>query len=189
MAAILSENRKMDVMLERLCYELIENHGDFSGSVLLGMQPRGIYLSRHLKRRLEKILDTKLPYYGELDITFYRDDFRRGQKQLVPSEMNINFSIEGKNVVLADDVIYTGRTLRAALDALLDFGRAARVEYLALVDRRFRRQLPVEPDYIGMSVDSRSSDRVRVEWEETDGANKIWLLCSNNGNSNESPAN
>lgn len=179
MAAILLEKNKMELVLERLCFELIENHDDLSETVIMGLQPRGIYLSRNLKAKLENILNTKLSWYGELDITFYRDDFRYRSEQLVPSEMNIDFSVEGKKVVLIDDVIYSGRSLRAALDALLDFGRPEKVEYMALIDRRFSRQLPVEPDYIGMSVDSRSSERVKVEWKETEGDNKVLLVSEN----------
>lgn len=179
MAAVILEKDKMDLVLERMARELVENHGRFDRAVLIGLQPRGIYLSRNLKKKLETILKSSINNYGELDITFYRDDFRTRSEPLVPNEMNIDFSIEGKEVVLIDDVIYSGRSLRAALDALLDFGRPDKVEFMSLIDRRFSRQLPVEPDYIGMSVDSRSYERVKVEWRETEGENQVWLVPEN----------
>jgi pyrimidine operon attenuation protein / uracil phosphoribosyltransferase len=112
--------------------------------------------------------------YGRLDITFYRDDIR---KELhVPSQTQIDFSIEGKRVVLIDDVLYTGRTIRAALDALMAFGRPAKVELLVLIDRRYSRELPVQPDYAGRTIDSIVSQKVKVLWKERDGRDDVLLL-------------
>jgi pyrimidine operon attenuation protein/uracil phosphoribosyltransferase len=105
--------------------------------------------------------------YGKLDITFYRDDIR--EELHVANNTDILFSIEGRNVVLIDDVLYTGRTIRAALDALLDFGRPEKVELCVLIDRRFSRQFPIQPDYTGKSIDSIITQRVRVSWMEKDG--------------------
>lgn len=177
-AAILS-GKKFKVMLDRLCYQLIENHGDFSQSVLIGLQPRGIYLSDALHKRLESILRGKKVTYGKLDATFHRDDFRRHKGPIIPSEVSINFSIEDRKVILVDDVLYTGRTIRAGLDALLDFGRPGQVELLVLVDRRYSRQLPIEPDYVGLTVDTRASQKVRVEWKEDGSDVSVWLLTEN----------
>ena len=112
---------------------------------------------------------------GNLDITFFRDDFRRREKPLIPSITNIDFSLENKKVILVDDVLYTGRTIRAGLDALLTFGRPSKVELLVLIDRRFRRDLPIQADYVGKMVDSLISERVSVEWEEIEGEDKIVL--------------
>lgn len=112
--------------------------------------------------------------YGKLDITFYRDDVRKELHKA--NHTAIPFSIEGKNVVLIDDVLYTGRTIRAALDALLDFGRPAKVELCILIDRRFSRQLPIQPDYIGKSIDSIVSQKVKVFWNEKDGKEEVMLL-------------
>lgn len=159
----------------RLCYELIENHNDFSQSVIIGLQPRGIFLVKRLKKELESILgDVKIPV-GALDITFYRDDFRRRDTPIAANKTEIDFIIENKNVILVDDVFYTGRSLRAGLDAMLAFGRPKQVEMLTLIERKYSRQFPLQPDYIGKSVDSLSSQRVEVEWEETDGKDLVKL--------------
>lgn len=113
---------------------------------------------------------------GNLDITFFRDDFRRRERPLIPSITNLDFSIENKKVVLVDDVLYTGRTIRSGLDALMTFGRPSKVELLVLVDRRFRRDLPIQADYVGKAVDTLISERVSVEWKETEGADKVVLF-------------
>jgi len=160
--------------LKRLSHELIESHNDFSDTVLVGLQPRGIYVVSQLKKQLEIILGKEI-VCGNLDITFFRDDFRRREKPLIPSITNIDFSLENKKVVLVDDVLYTGRTIRAGLDALLTFGRPSKVELLVLIDRRFRRDLPIQADYVGKMVDSLISERVSVEWEEIEGEDKIVL--------------
>jgi len=170
---ILTSNQ-LDLTITRLCHELIEQHSDFSNTVLIGMQPRGIHVVEQLRERLGEILSKK-PLCGSLDITFYRDDFRRREKPLIPSVTNIDFSIEGKNVVLVDDVLFTGRTIRSGLDALLAFGRPQKVELMVLIDRRFQRDLPIQADYIGKSVDSLHNERVSVNWKEVDGEDKVVL--------------
>jgi pyrimidine operon attenuation protein/uracil phosphoribosyltransferase len=130
------------------------------------MQPRGVCVSDKLVLELQKTLQSQVVSYGKLDITFYRDDVR---KELhVPNKTEINFSIENKNVILVDDVLYTGRTIRAALDALLDFGRPAKVELCVLIDRRFSRQLPIQPDYVGKVIDALITQKVKVQWKERD---------------------
>lgn len=175
--SVLLDAPKFQVTIQRLCRQLIENHGDFSNSVIIGIQPRGIYLSKRIHQELQRILPTQTVAYGELDITFFRDDFRReGSGPLVPSSTNIDFIVEGKNVILMDDVLWTGRTIRAAMDALQAFGRPAKIELLVLVDRRFSRQLPIEPDYIGIQVDSIDSQKVIVSWDEVDEKDRIVLL-------------
>jgi pyrimidine operon attenuation protein/uracil phosphoribosyltransferase len=175
---VLLEKKQFSITLDRLCFELIEKHGDFSNTALIGLQPRGIYLSRRLHARIQEILSNNKVLYGELDIAFYRDDFRRGNEQIVPSELKMDFSVQDKNIVLIDDVLYTGRTIRAALDALTDFGRPAQVELLVLIDRRFSRHLPIQPDYVGLSVDSRSNDKVKVEWKETAKNDSVQMVTS-----------
>ena len=155
--------------VSRLCYELIENHDDFSESVIIGLQPRGIYLVKRIKSELNRILgEVDIPV-GTLDITFYRDDFRRRDIPIAANKTEIDFIIEDKNVILVDDVFYTGRSLRAGLDAMLAFGRPKQVEMLTLIERKYSRHFPLQPDYIGRSVDSLSSQRVEVEWEELNG--------------------
>ena len=171
---VILNSKHLDLTLKRLSHELIESHNDFSDTVLVGLQPRGIYVVSQLKKQLEIILRKEI-VCGNLDITFFRDDFRRREKPLIPSITNIDFSLENKKVVLVDDVLYTGRTIRAGLDALLTFGRPSKVELLVLIDRRFRRDLPIQADYVGKMVDSLISERVSVEWEEIEGEDKIVL--------------
>ena len=172
---VILDSKKFKLTIDRLCHQLIENHGNFSNTCLIGVQPRGIHLLERIVTRLGNLRDIQ-PQYGRLDTTFYRDDFRRRDKPITASATVIDFSIEDKNVVLIDDVLYTGRTIRSAMDALLDFGRPKHVELLTLVDRRFSRHLPIQPDYVGKTVDAISSEVVRVEWEEVNGEDKIWIL-------------
>jgi len=171
----LLDGQKFQITLQRLCRQLIENHNDFSESVLIGIQPRGIYLAKRIAEELRKILPGKAILQGDLDITFYRDDFRR-RDQLVPNQTKIDFIIENKKVIMMDDVLWTGRTIRAAMDALQAFGRPEKIELLALVDRRYSRHIPVEADYVGIEVDSIASQKVVVSWIETDGEDRIVLL-------------
>ena len=172
---VILNSKHFELTLNRLCYQLIETHNDFSNSVLIGLQPRGINVVTRLKSKLEEILDTEI-VCGNLDITFYRDDFRRRETPLIPSATNIDFVIENKNVVLIDDVLYTGRTIRSGLDALLAFGRPSKVELLVMCDRRFKRDLPIEADYVGKTVDTLISERVSVEWDEIEGEDKVVLF-------------
>lgn len=167
---------KFNITLERLCYEIVEHHGNFMNSALIGLQPRGIFLARELEKRLNAILSPLKVPYGELDTTFHRDDFRMHKGPLIPSSMKMNITVENKNIIFVDDVLYTGRTIRAGMDALLDFGRPASVELLVLVDRRYSRQLPIEPNYVGLMVDTRASHKVKVNWR-AEGAedDSVWL--------------
>jgi pyrimidine operon attenuation protein/uracil phosphoribosyltransferase len=167
--------KHLELTLKRLSHELIESHNDFSDTVLVGLQPRGIHVVSRLKEILEEILGKKI-VCGNLDITFYRDDFRRRERPLIPSITNIDFSIENKKVVLIDDVLYTGRTIRAGLDALMTFGRPSKVELLVIIDRRFSRDLPIQADYTGKAIDTLISERVSVEWKETEGEDKVVLF-------------
>lgn len=172
---VILNEKQFDLTLQRLCHQLIENHNDFSNTVLIGLQPRGVHVLNRLKTMIEVKLG-KSVQCGNLDITFYRDDFRRRERPLIPSVTNIDFIIEGKNVVLIDDVLFTGRSIRSGLDALLAFGRPQKVELLALVDRRFKRDLPIQGDYIGKAVDTLVSERVNVEWSEIEGEDKVILF-------------
>jgi pyrimidine operon attenuation protein/uracil phosphoribosyltransferase len=123
---------------------------------------------------LQEQLSPEQVTYGKLDITFYRDDIR---KELhIANKTEIPFSIENKNVVLIDDVLFTGRTIRSALDALLDFGRPAKVELCVLIDRRFSRELPIQPDYVGRTIDTFVSQKVKVYWQEKDERDAVELL-------------
>src|ERR1043166_4763074 len=171
---VILEKEKFDVTVKRLCHQLIEVHDDFRDSAIIGLQPRGIYLARRIKKELEAILKSKKVNCGELDITFYRDDFRK--KELIPNQTNIDFTIEDKNVILIDDVLFTGRTIRAGLDAMLAFGRPKDVELLVLVDRRFSRHVPIQAKYVGITIDSIETQNVKVEWKEIDKKDRVTLI-------------
>jgi pyrimidine operon attenuation protein/uracil phosphoribosyltransferase len=167
----------LNITVDRLCYQLIENHNDFENTVLIGIQSRGVLVSRLIYKRLQEINPKAHIEYGELDISFYRDDFRR-RELIVPSATKMDIVVEGKNVILVDDVLYTGRTIRAALDALIDFGRPLKVELLALIDRKFSRELPIAADYIGQSIDTISSEKVLVQLQSDDGDDGVWITSS-----------
>ncbi|MBN4061981.1 bifunctional pyr operon transcriptional regulator/uracil phosphoribosyltransferase PyrR, partial [Bacteroidales bacterium AH-315-I05] len=145
---------------------------------IIGLQPRGIYLAKRIHKILTQITGNKNIMTGNLDVTFFRDDFRRQENPLVPQATQMDFLIEDKKVILIDDVLYTGRTIRAGLDALMHFGRPKKAELLVLIDRRFSRQLPIQPDYTGKTVDSVASERVKVEWRETDEKDQVILYTS-----------
>ena len=171
--SILTEPQ-LEITIKRLAHQVLENHGDLANTVVIGLQPRGIYLSDRIVDEIKKETPADKIQYGKLDITFYRDDIR---KELhIANRTDIPFSIEGKNVVLIDDVLYTGRTIRAALDALLDFGRPEKVELCVLIDRRFSRQLPIQPDYVGKSIDSILSQKIKVYWKIKDGKDEVIIL-------------
>jgi pyrimidine operon attenuation protein/uracil phosphoribosyltransferase len=178
---VILNEKQFELTLNRLCYQLIENHNHFSDTVLIGLQPRGIHVLKRLKERLEIILGHEV-VCGNLDITFYRDDFRRRERPIIPSATNIDFIIENKNVVLVDDVLFTGRTIRSGIDALMAYGRPKRVELMAFIDRRFKRDLPIQADYVGKTIDTLISERVTVEWNEIEGQDKVVLYTlENNG--------
>ncbi|HEY1039945.1 MAG TPA: bifunctional pyr operon transcriptional regulator/uracil phosphoribosyltransferase PyrR [Bacteroidia bacterium] len=171
---VILEGEQLEVTITRLCHQLIEVHDNFQHSVIIGLQPRGIYLAKRIHAQLGKILKNKNIQLGELDTTFFRDDFRR--KELIPNKTTINFIIEEKNVVLIDDVLFTGRTIRAGLDAMLAFGRPKDVELLVLIDRRWSRHLPIQAKYVGKTIDSIESQKVKVDWAETEGKDRVTLL-------------
>lgn len=168
-AKTIINQKHLELTINRLCYQLIENHDDFSDTVIIGMQPRGVHLSQVIHSRLKEITGNTDIEIGALDASFYRDDFRRRDTPIEVSGTTINFLIENKKVILIDDVLYTGRMVRAALDAMMDFGRPSSVEYLVLIERRFSRQLPVKADYVGQTIDSVDSERVDVQWKEDKG--------------------
>ncbi len=170
------DGRKFQITIKRLCHQLIENHNDFSNSVLIGIQPRGVFLASRIKEELKQILPQAQIKIGNLDITFFRDDFRRKEGMHLPSNTHIDFLIENKKVILIDDVLWTGRTIRAALDAILVFGRPQNVELLTLVDRRYARHLPIKADYVGIQVDTIYSQKVIVRWKEADTEDQVILL-------------
>ena len=169
---ILDQNQ-IKVTINRLCQQLIENHNDFSQTVLVGIQPRGIFLTNRIIDKINHSLKSKKVLNGVLDISFYRDDLRRREAPIEPNEMKMNISIEEKRVVLIDGVLFTGRSVRSAIDALMTFGRPKSVELLVLVNRRFNRHFPIQPDYIGRTVDVLESERILVEWKEITNEDRV----------------
>ncbi|ETN96566.1 pyrimidine operon attenuation protein / uracil phosphoribosyltransferase [Zhouia amylolytica] len=173
---VLLSSKEIHIILHRLACQLIENHLDFKNTVLIGIQPRGVFLAERLSKILKEDYKVKDVALGYLDITFYRDDFRRGEKPLEANKTNINFLVEDKKVVFIDDVLYTGRSIRAALTAIQSFGRPSEIELLTLIDRRFSRHLPIQPDYRGRQVDAINQEKVKVLWEENDGEDVVYLV-------------
>ncbi|MDT8348008.1 MAG: bifunctional pyr operon transcriptional regulator/uracil phosphoribosyltransferase PyrR, partial [Flavobacteriaceae bacterium] len=167
---------QIDITLKRLCCQLLENHSGFEDSVLIGLQPRGVYFAnRVVDLLIDHFGERKVPY-GKLDTTFFRDDFRRGEKPLKANSTQIDFLVEDKRVVFIDDVLYTGRSINAALTAIQSFGRPKSVELLTLIDRRFSRHLPIQPDYSGYRVDAIAGSKVKVSWKETDGKDAVLII-------------
>ncbi|MFB9056567.1 bifunctional pyr operon transcriptional regulator/uracil phosphoribosyltransferase PyrR [Mariniflexile ostreae] len=173
---VLLKAKEVNIILHRLACQLIEKHNDFSNTVLIGLQPRGIFLANRLAKILTDDYQIKNIPLGHLDITFYRDDFRRGDKTLEANTTDIHFLVENKNVVFIDDVLYTGRSIRAALTAIQSFGRPNEVELLTLIDRRFSRHLPIQPNYRGRQVDVINEERVIVHWKENEGEDAVYLI-------------
>jgi pyrimidine operon attenuation protein / uracil phosphoribosyltransferase len=165
---IILDARKMELTIERLCWELIENHGDFRDTCLVGIQPRGTMLAKKIHQVLSSLLPASSIPLGWVDITFFRDDIREKGNSLLPNSTEFDFSIEKKKVVLIDDVLFSGRTVQAALVAIQNFGRPSKVELLVLVDRKFNRHIPIRPDVVGILLDALDQAYVKVEWEGYD---------------------
>jgi pyrimidine operon attenuation protein / uracil phosphoribosyltransferase len=173
---VLLTSKEMNIILHRLACQLIENHTNFENSVLIGIQPRGIYLANRIVKILEEDYQISNIKQGHLDITFYRDDFRRSDKPLEANKTKIDFVVEDKRVIFVDDVLYTGRSIRAALTAVQSFGRPKEIELLTLIDRRFSRHLPIQPDYNGRQVDAINEEKVKVNWQEKDEEDAVYLI-------------
>jgi pyrimidine operon attenuation protein/uracil phosphoribosyltransferase len=172
---LILDSLAFDLTLNRLCQQLIENYQEFSDSVLIGLQPRGVFMASIIHAKLQSKIKKSIPL-GMLDVTFHRDDFRRREIPAKVSETRVDFIIEEKNVVLIDDVLFTGRTVRSALDALISFGRPKKVELMVLIDRKHTRHLPIEANYVGKYVDTLESQKILVELEaQGHKKNKIWL--------------
>ena len=175
MNRILLNELKITTLLNRLSCQLIENHDDFSDTLLIGLQPRGVFLLERLFEILSNKYQIKNILTGKLDTTFFRDDFRTTNKILSPNSTEIDFQVQDKKVVLVDDVLFTGRSIRSALTAIDYFGRPSKIELLVLIDRRFSRDLPIQPDYLGAQIDSLEGDRVRVEWSKKDKKDCVFI--------------
>lgn len=173
---IIVSKSHFNIILTRLAFTLIENHFPFQNSLIIGIQPRGVFFSEILASKIKSIKNLEKLNTGKIDITFHRDDFLNNEKVHLPNFTQLNGNIDGKNIILIDDVLYTGRTIRAAMDALLEYGRPARIELLTLVDRRYSRELPVQPNYTGIEVDSVNSEKVKVIWNYDKTEAEIWII-------------
>lgn len=173
---ILLTSTEVNIILHRLACQLIEKHQDFKNTVLIGIQPRGVFLADRLKNILMEQYQIPSVDLGYLDITFFRDDFRKSDKPLEANQTKIDFLVEEKKVVFIDDVLYTGRSINAALTAIQSFGRPAEVELLVLIDRRFSRHLPIQPDYRGRQVDAINEEKVKVFWKEKNNEDAVYLI-------------
>jgi pyrimidine operon attenuation protein/uracil phosphoribosyltransferase len=175
---VLLTSKEVNIILHRLACQLIEKHLDFSNTVLIGIQPRGTFLAERIKDLLEKEYKVADIALGYLDITFFRDDFRSAEKHFEANKTKIDFLVEDKKVVFIDDVLYTGRSIRAALTAIQSFGRPSGIELLTLIDRRFSRDLPIQPDYRGRQVDAINDEKVKVSWVSQDGEDGVYLITN-----------
>ncbi len=173
---VLLNSKEINIILHRLACQLIENHPGFEDTVIIGIQPRGVYMANRIIKVLKEEYKIKKISNGQLDITFYRDDFRRSDKPLEANNTKIDFIVEDKHVVFIDDVLYTGRSIRAALTAIQSFGRPKSIELLTLIDRRFSRHLPIQPDYNGRQVDAINNEKVKVHWKENEGEDAVYLI-------------
>ena len=173
---VLLNHNEVNIILHRLACQLVEKHSNFSNTVLVGLQPRGKFLANRLNDLLKSEYNISELQSGFLDITFYRDDFRRTSKVLEASTTEMNCIVEDKKVVFIDDVLYTGRSIRAALTAIQSYGRPSSIELLILIDRRFSRHLPIQPDYRGRQVDAIDNEKVIVNWKELHGEDAVYLL-------------
>ena len=174
-AKILLNEKQLELTLQRIARELLEDHSDFSETVLIGLQPRGIHFAKRLAAVLTELVDNEVSL-GTLDTTFHRDDFRRREDPIQPNRTEIDFIIEDKRVILIDDVLYTGRSIRAGMDAMLSFGRPKEVKLAVLIDRRFSRDLPIQADYVGLRVDSIREQRVSVTWKGVEEQDEVKLF-------------
>lgn len=170
------KDERFALTIDRLCHQLIEKYDDFDNTCLIGIQEGGVLMGNRIYNRLQAILDVEVIEYGKLDITFYRDDFRTRTKPLKASATEIDFLLEGKKVILLDDVLYSGRSVHAAMTALQHYGRPENVELMVMVDRRFNRHYPIQSDYVGLTIDALDEAYVKVEWAEINGKDQIKLL-------------
>ena len=173
---IILSSERFRLTILRLCHQILENHSNPQDLCIIGIQERGVLLAESLKTELTSMLGNQPFQYGKLDITFYRDDFRLRDTPLKAAETKIDFLIENKQVLLVDDVLYTGRTVHAAMSALQDFGRPQKIEMLCMVDRRFNRHFPIKADYQGIVVDALDEAYVKVNWKEKHGEDQVLLF-------------
>ena len=171
---LIMDSHALDLAITRITHQILERNRDLSRLGIIGMQTRGVFLARRIAKKLSELGKRKLTA-GVLDVTFYRDDYRKTLKKSKAQVTDIPFDINGMNVVLVDDVLFTGRTVRAALDALTDFGRPKTIQLAVIIDRG-SRELPIQADYTGTVLKTLPNQAVRLAVQEHDGEDSIWLV-------------
>ncbi|MFZ1457103.1 MAG: bifunctional pyr operon transcriptional regulator/uracil phosphoribosyltransferase PyrR [Saprospiraceae bacterium] len=174
---VILTSERIQLTIQRLCHHILENHQDTTNLCIVGIQERGVLLAEKIRQQLVNMLGEQHFKYGMLDITFYRDDFRRRDTPIRASATDISFTVENRDIILIDDVLYTGRTVHAAIAAIQDLGRPRKIEMLCMVDRRFNRHFPIKADYLGIAVDAVEEAYVRVRWKEKDGEDAVLLFA------------
>ncbi|MFC1733049.1 bifunctional pyr operon transcriptional regulator/uracil phosphoribosyltransferase PyrR [candidate division KSB1 bacterium] len=170
----LLDKAALDKTIERIVNEILEKRSNLSKTAIIGMQTRGVHIAKRLAEKIRRIRGVS-PDLGVLDVTFYRDDFRTRLKQPKVQITDIPFTIDDTNLILVDDVLYTGRTIRAALNALMDFGRPSRIDLVVLIDRG-NRELPIEPNFVGEKSKTLPSEEIQVRIEEIDGEDGVYII-------------
>ncbi len=172
------DKQGVDRLLTRISHEILEKNKGSENLVLMGLKTRGEFIAKRILEKIKKIDDVELPL-GILDVTLYRDDFRTSLKQPQVSVSNITFDINKKAVILIDDVLYTGRTVRSALNALMDFGRPESIQLVIIVDRG-HRELPIRADYVGKNIPTSQNQEIKLKMEEVDGEDALYIVEINN---------
>ena len=168
---VLLEKKDIDRVISRMTHEILEVHKGIENLTLVGIQTRGVYLAKRIQSKINEIEGVEIPT-GDIDITLYRDDWTRISHHPVVQDTDIFFSVDGKQIILVDDVLFTGRTIRAAMDAVIDFGRPDCIELAVLVDRG-HRELPIQANYVGKQVETDRSVTVNVLLSEHDGKDRV----------------
>jgi pyrimidine operon attenuation protein/uracil phosphoribosyltransferase len=171
---LLMDERTLDVTLTRIAHQIIENNAELDSLGIVGMQTRGVFIARRIVDKINRINATSLTA-GVLDVTLYRDDYRSAFKQPHVQITDIPFDINGITIVLVDDVLFTGRTVRAALDGLMDFGRPRAIRLAVLIDRG-HKELPIRADYVGKKITTAVDQEVSLHVKEKDGEDSLWLM-------------
>lgn len=177
MSKLVLDAPSMERAIARMAHEILEKNKGTEGLALVGIQKRGVILAERLARAIETIAGVKVPL-GILDINLYRDDLSKAAEQPVIRRTEINFDLDNKTIVLVDDVLYTGRTIRCAFDALIDFGRPRRIELAVMIDRG-HRELPIRADFVGKNIPTSEDEEVRVHFQETDGKEEVVVTHEN----------
>lgn len=178
MSSTLLNTKDISRAVSRISHEILERNRGAGNIALVGIRTRGVVLSQRLKEKIEEIENVTVDH-GVLDITLYRDDLAAGIQKPELKKTDISFALEDKHIILCDDVLFTGRTIRAAIDALMDFGRPSSVQLAVLIDRG-HRELPIRPDYVGKNIPTAKSKHVQVLFNEEDGEDKVIIQEQSN---------